>query len=52
MRRHVIIGRYGHGDRDRLPLGDGETRLDLVAGDRALDHGIGHAVSDLAKLGL
>ena len=52
MRRHVIIGRYGPGDRNRLPLGDGEfeTRLDLVAGDRALDHGIGHALSDLAKL--
>lgn len=52
MRRHVIIGRYGPGDRNRLPLGDGEfeTRLDLVAGERALDHGIGHALSDLAKL--
>ena len=52
MRRHVIIGRYGPGDRNRLPLGDGEfeTRLDLVAGERALDHGIGHALSNLAKL--
>jgi hypothetical protein len=52
MRRHVIIGRYGPGDRGRMPLGDGEfeTRLDLVVGDRALDHGIGHALSDLAKL--
>jgi hypothetical protein len=52
MRRHVIIGHYGPGDRGRMPLGDGEfeTRLDLVVGDRALDHGIGHALSDLAKL--
>nr|WP_294504245.1 Qat anti-phage system QueC-like protein QatC [uncultured Rhodopila sp.] len=54
MRRHVIVGRYGHGDRSRLPLGDGEfeTRLDLVAGDRMLDHGIGHALSDLVRFGV
>lgn len=54
MRRHVIIGRYGPGDRSRLPLGDGEveTRLDLVVGERALDHGIGRALRDLAKLGV
>jgi hypothetical protein len=54
MRRHVIIGRYGPGDRSRLPLGDGEveTRLDLVVGERALDHGIGRALSDLTRLGV
>jgi hypothetical protein len=54
MRRHVIIGRYGPGDRSRLPLGDGEveTRLDLVAGERSLDHGIGRALGDLARLGV
>src|SRR5690606_8482395 len=42
------------GDRSRLPLGDGEveTRLDLVVGERALDHGIGRALRDLAKLGV
>lgn len=54
MRRHVIIGRYGPGDRGRLPLGDGEveTRLDLVVGERSLDHGIGRALRDLARLGV
>ncbi|GAB0149594.1 hypothetical protein McPS_23340 [Marichromatium sp. PS1] len=54
MRRHVIVGRYGREDLDRLPLGDSEfeTRLDLVAGDRALDHGIGRALGDLAHLGI
>ena len=54
MRRHVIIGRYGPGDRSRLPLGDSEaeTRLDLVAGERTLDHGIGHALGDLVRLGV
>jgi hypothetical protein len=54
MRRHVIIGRYGSGDRSRLPLGDGEveTRFDLVAGERSLDHGIGRALADLGRLGV
>lgn len=52
MRRHVIIGRYGPGDRGRLPLGEGEveTRLDLVTGERTLDHGIGRALVDLKRL--
>jgi len=54
MRRHVIIGRYGPGDRSRYPLGDGEveTRLDLIAGERTLDHGIGRAITDLSRLGV
>lgn len=50
----MIIGRYGPGDRGRLPLDDGEveTRLDLVAGEHTLGHGIGHALSDLNHLGV
>lgn len=54
MRRHVIIGRYGSGDRTRFPLSDGEvgTRLDLVRGQRSLDHGIGRALGDLARFGI
>lgn len=54
MRRHVIIGRYGLGDRSRYPLGDGEveTRLDLIADERTLDHGIGRAITDLSRLGV
>lgn len=54
MRRHVIIGRYGPGDRTRFSLGDGEveTRLDLVAGERTLNHGIGRALADLRHLGV
>jgi len=53
MKRHLIVGRYGPGDRSRLPLGDGEveTRLDIVVGERSLDHGIGRALSDLIRLG-
>jgi hypothetical protein len=54
MRRHVITGRFGPGDLSPFALGDGEieTRLDLVAGDRSLAHGIGHALNDLARLGV
>jgi hypothetical protein len=54
MRRHVIIGRFGPGDRGRIPLGEGETatRLDIVSGERRLDHGIGRALEDLARLGV
>ena len=54
MRRHIIIGRFGPGDRESVPLGNDEvsTRLDLVAGERSLDHGISHAITDLAKLGV
>jgi hypothetical protein len=54
MRRHAIVGRYGPGDRGRLPLegGEVETRLDLIVGEHTLDHGIGRAVADLARLGI
>lgn len=54
MRRHVIIGRFGPGDRGPFPLGNGEvvTRLELVSGARRLAHGIGRALEDLARLGV
>lgn len=54
MRRHVIIGRYGPGDRIQFSLGEGEvgTKLDLVSGERSIGHGIGSALSDLARLGV
>jgi len=54
LRRHVIIGRYGAGDRGHLPLDEGEvaTRLDLVAGESTLDYGIGQALADLKRLGV
>lgn len=54
MRRHLITGRYGPGDRSRMPLGDGEaeTRLDLVVGERSLGHGVGRALADLSRLGV
>jgi hypothetical protein len=52
MRRHVIIGRFGTSDRVRVPPGPGETatRLEFVVSERRLEHGIGRALDDLAKL--
>jgi len=54
MRRHVIIGRLGTGDRGGVPAASDEvaTRLDLVSGQRRLDHGIGRALDDMSKLGV
>jgi hypothetical protein len=53
MRRHVIIGRFGPGDRARVPKARDEvlSTLQLVAGKR-IDHGIGRALGDLKALGL
>lgn len=54
MKRHLIIGRFGPDDQKRVPLltGEASTRFELVVGERSLDHGIGRAIADLAKLGL
>ncbi|MGB6945749.1 MAG: Qat anti-phage system QueC-like protein QatC [Bryobacteraceae bacterium] len=54
MRRHVIIGRFGTSDRVRIPTANGEvnTRLQFVVSNRRLEHGIGRALDDLAKLGV
>ena len=54
MRRHVIIGRFGTSDKVKIPTADGEvsTRLEFVVSQRRLEHGIGRALDDLAKLGV
>lgn len=54
MKRHVIIGRLGPGDREALPIDASETatRLELLSGERNLDHGIGRALADLGRLGV
>jgi hypothetical protein len=54
MRRHVIIGRFGSGDRISIPTASGETvtRLEFVTAARRFDHGIGDALDDLTKLGV
>ena len=52
MKRHLLVGRFGPGDRTPVPSAGDEvvTRLDLVASEKRLDHGIGRALGDLKAL--
>lgn len=54
MKRHLIVGRFGPGDRTAILSASDEqvTRLDLVAGEKSLDHGIGGALTRLKALGI
>jgi len=54
MKRHLIAGRFGPGDRTVIPKAADEqvTRLELVAGNKSLDHGIGGALTDLQDMGV
>ena len=53
MRRHLIVGRFGHGDRTAVPAATDEvvSLLPLIDGDR-LRNGIGRALGDLRKMHL
>ena len=54
MKRHVIAGRYGPEDRTPIQINGDEqlTDLQLIIGDRTLDHGIGAALTSLKALGV
>ncbi|MGH9436313.1 MAG: Qat anti-phage system QueC-like protein QatC [Candidatus Acidiferrales bacterium] len=54
MKRHLIVGRFGPGDREDVLTATGEfaSRLNLVAQKKHLAHGIGDALDDLLKLGI
>lgn len=53
MRRHAIIGRLGPGDRTRVPAAADEVVSVLpLLDDEHLQHGIGNALADLARLNL
>jgi hypothetical protein len=54
IRRHLIFGRFGSGDRVGIPASDGElaSRLEFVVSKRRLDHDIGEALDSLAKMGV
>src|ERR1039457_5656569 len=54
MRRHLIIGRYGPDDQVPIPAASDEvtTFLQLVASNKRLEHGIGYALDELARLGV
>lgn len=54
MKRHVILGRYGKADTATIGMRTGEvsTDLSLLSADNKLEHGIGTALEDLAKIGV
>lgn len=54
MKRQLLAGRFGPGDRTAIPIATDEqlTRLDMVAGERTFDHGIGGALTSLKALGV
>lgn len=54
MSRHLIVGRYGPDDRVACPAAADEhlTQIDIVASQKQLGYGIGHALTDLRKLGI
>lgn len=54
MKRHVLAGRYGPDDQLAIPVNaeDQLTNLQLVAGERTLDHGVGGALTSLKALGV
>lgn len=54
MKRHVLVGRYGSGDRASVAVGGDEamTRLDLLSAGGAYAWGVQDALRDLARVGL
>lgn len=54
MKRQLIVGRFGPDDQIHIPSATDEqvTQLDLVAGERMLNHGIGGALTYLKQLGV
>lgn len=54
MNRHLIVGRFGPDDLISIPRATDEqvTQLDLVAGERSLNHGIGGALTSLKNVGV
>jgi hypothetical protein len=54
MKRHLIFGRFGPTDREKIPAGNEEiaTRLQFVIANRRLEHDITDALASLAKMGV
>lgn len=54
MRRQLLAGRFGPDDHFDVKAGSDEHRsyLQLVAGEKSLDHGIGGALTSLKKIGV
>lgn len=54
MKRQLLAGRFGPDDREDVHTAQDEqcTFLQMVAGEKSLDHGIGGALTSLKKLGI
>ena len=54
MKRQLIVGRFGSDDEFDVMVGSDEqgTYLQLVAGEKSLDHGIGGALTSLKRIGV
>jgi hypothetical protein len=54
MKRQLLAGRFGPDDHFEVTAGADEQRtyLQLVAGEKSLDHGIGGALTSLKKIGV
>lgn len=54
MKRQLLAGRFGPDDHTEIPTAADEqlTSLQMVAGEKSLDHGIGGALTNLRKLGV
>ena len=54
MKRQLLAGRFGPDDQTAIPVAVDEqlTQLQLVAGVKTLDHGIGSALTSLKALGI
>ncbi|MHB1690442.1 MAG: Qat anti-phage system QueC-like protein QatC [Thiomonas sp.] len=54
MKRQLLAGRFGPDDQLEIPNAADEqvTHLQLVAGEKSLDHGIGGALTSLKTLGV
>lgn len=54
MKRQLLAGRFGPDDSFDVTAGADEQRtyLQLVAGEKSLDHGIGGALTNLKKIGV
>jgi hypothetical protein len=54
MKRQLLAGRFGPDDHADIPMAADEQRtlLQMVAGEKSLDHGIGGALTSLKKMGV
>ena len=54
MKRQLLAGRLGPDDQVDIPTSKDEQRtlLQMVSGEKSLDHGIGGALTSLKKLGV